>query len=63
MTKRINATVPDELYNWTAKQNRGNKSYVVKVALEIAQLFNGNLAEAQAAREALDEKRGANNDI
>lgn len=77
MTKRINATMPDDLYDFAASQNRGNKSYVVNLALtclkmfgtlecantasEIATLFNGSLAEAQAARVALDEKRGNDN--
>lgn len=69
MTKRINATMPDDLYNFAASQNRGNKSYVVNLALtclrlfgsletannanEIAQLFDGNITEAQLAKCAL----------
>lgn len=62
MTKRINATVSDELYQFTESINRGNKSYVVKLGLECLRLF-GSLEMAKeafrvlAATKVVDELR------
>ena len=38
MTKRINSTVSDELYEYASLLDKGNKSYVVRQALECLRL-------------------------
>lgn len=68
MTKRINATVSDELYNFAESVNKGNRSYVVKLALTClhkAQEWYGPswMSEMHEASRALKEMRreyGAN---
>ena len=54
MTKRINSTVSDELFEYASSLNKGNKSYIVRQGLECLrlcrQLFGDNwYASAQMA--------------
>jgi len=54
MTKRINSTVSDELFEYASSLNKGNKSYIVRQGLECLrlcrQLFGENwYANAQMA--------------
>lgn len=48
------------LYQFVKSQVNGwgDTSQIMRRFVSIAMEFNGNLAEAQAARQALDEKRG-----
>lgn len=49
----------DELFKWImAHDTRVSRSLAGRELLAIGRLFDGSLTEAQAAKTALDEKRG-----